>query len=116
MAVAVTELDNGVTVVTHGMPHLASTALGVWISAGSRSEDTSENGISHLLEHMAFKGTTRRSAKAIAEEIENVGGEVNAATSVESTSYYARCWRATCRWRSTSSPTSSRTASSIRRS
>lgn len=90
MAVDVTELDNGVTVVTHGMPHLASTALGVWISAGSRSEDQSENGISHLLEHMAFKGTRRRSAKEIAEEIENVGGEVNAATSVESTSYYAR--------------------------
>ncbi|BBE72241.1 M16 family metallopeptidase [Oharaeibacter diazotrophicus] len=90
MAVDVTELDNGVTVVTHGMSHLASTALGVWVSAGSRSEDVAENGISHLLEHMAFKGTRRRSAKAIAEEIENVGGEVNAATSVESTSYYAR--------------------------
>ncbi|WP_237154567.1 M16 family metallopeptidase [Oryzibacter oryziterrae] len=90
MAVEVTELDNGITVVTHSMPHLASTALGVWVSAGSRSEAVSENGISHLLEHMAFKGTRKRSAKAIAEEIENVGGEVNAATSVESTSYYAR--------------------------
>jgi predicted Zn-dependent peptidase len=90
MAVEVTELENGITVVTHGMPHLASTALGVWVAAGSRSESPAENGISHLLEHMAFKGTRRRSAKDIAEEIENVGGEVNAATSIESTSYYAR--------------------------
>ncbi len=90
MAVDVTELENGITVVSHGMSHLASTALGVWVSAGSRSEDASENGISHLLEHMAFKGTRRRSAAGIAEEIENVGGEVNAGTSIESTSYYAR--------------------------
>lgn len=90
MAVEVTELENGITVVTHGMPHLASTALGVWVAAGSRSESASENGISHLLEHMAFKGTRKRSARDIAEEIENVGGEVNAATSIESTSYYAR--------------------------
>jgi predicted Zn-dependent peptidase len=90
MAVDVTELDNGITVVTHGMSHLASTALGVWVSAGSRSEEPHENGISHLLEHMAFKGTRKRTAMQIAEEIENVGGEVNAATSIESTSYYAR--------------------------
>lgn len=90
MAVDVTELPNGITVVTHGMAHLASTALGVWVAAGSRSETAGENGISHLLEHMAFKGTHRRSAVEIAEEIENVGGEVNAATSIESTSYYAR--------------------------
>ncbi|WP_075217008.1 M16 family metallopeptidase [Mongoliimonas terrestris] len=90
MAVEVTELSNGITVVTHDMPHLASTALGVWVAAGSRSEEASENGISHLLEHMAFKGTSKRTAIAIAEEIENVGGEVNAATSIENTSYYAR--------------------------
>lgn len=90
MAVEITELDNAITVVTHSMPHLASTALGVWVAAGSRCESAEENGISHLLEHMAFKGTRGRSAKDIAEEIENVGGEVNAATSLESTSYYAR--------------------------
>jgi predicted Zn-dependent peptidase len=83
-------MDNGITVVTDGMPHLASATVGVWVSTGSRHENRSENGISHLLEHMAFKGTTSRSAVQIAEEIENVGGEVNAATSVESTSYYAR--------------------------
>src|SRR5690606_19016924 len=67
-----------------------SVALGVWIKSGSRNELDTEHGIAHLLEHMAFKGTARRSARDIAEEIENVGGEVNAATSIESTSYYAR--------------------------
>ncbi|ODN71639.1 Protease 3 precursor [Methylobrevis pamukkalensis] len=90
MVVEVTKLNNGITVVSQSMPHLASTALGVWVAAGSRTELPSENGISHLLEHMAFKGTRTRSAAAIAEEIENVGGELNAATSIESTSYYAR--------------------------
>jgi predicted Zn-dependent peptidase len=72
------------------MPHLESVALGVWIKSGSRNETTAEHGIAHLLEHMAFKGTARRTARQIAEEIENVGGEVNAATSTETTSYYAR--------------------------
>jgi predicted Zn-dependent peptidase len=72
------------------MPHLESAALGVWIKSGSRNETEQEHGIAHLLEHMAFKGTARRSAREIAEEIEDVGGEVNAATSTETTSYYAR--------------------------
>jgi predicted Zn-dependent peptidase len=72
------------------MDHLESSALGVWVGAGSRSERPEEHGLSHLLEHMAFKGTERRSAIDIAEEIEAVGGEVNAATSIETTSYYAR--------------------------
>jgi predicted Zn-dependent peptidase len=72
------------------MPHLESAALGVWVKSGSRNEAADEHGIAHLLEHMAFKGTARRTARQIAEEIENVGGEVNAATSTESTSYYAR--------------------------
>ena len=90
MSVECTRLESGLTVVTETMPHLESVALGVWIKSGSRDETTSEHGIAHLLEHMAFKGTARRSARQIAEEIENVGGEVNAATSVETTSYYAR--------------------------
>ncbi len=72
------------------MDHLESAALGVWVGAGSRSEREDEHGLSHLLEHMAFKGTATRTAADIAEEIEAVGGEVNAATSVETTSYYAR--------------------------
>ncbi len=90
MTVECTLLESGLTVVTENMPHLESVALGVWIKSGSRDERTDEHGIAHLLEHMAFKGTHRRSARQIAEEIENVGGEVNAATSIETTSYYAR--------------------------
>ncbi|KKX28283.1 pitrilysin family protein [Rhizobium sp. LC145] len=90
MNVQITRLSSGLTVVTETMPHLESVALGVWIKSGSRNETEEEHGIAHLLEHMAFKGTTRRSARDIAEEIENVGGELNAATSTETTSYYAR--------------------------
>lgn len=90
MKVERTELASGLTVVTEHMPHLESAALGVWVKSGSRDEQASEHGIAHLLEHMAFKGTKNRTARQIAEEIENVGGEVNAATSTESTSYYAR--------------------------
>jgi predicted Zn-dependent peptidase len=90
MNVETTRLSSGLTVVTETMPHLESVALGVWIKSGSRNETTEEHGIAHLLEHMAFKGTKRRSARDIAEEIENVGGELNAATSTETTSYYAR--------------------------
>ena len=72
------------------MPHLESVALGLWVGAGARSETPAEHGISHLLEHMAFKGTRRRSARDIAEEIEAVGGEMNAETSVDHTTYYVR--------------------------
>jgi predicted Zn-dependent peptidase len=93
MNVEVTKLPSGLTVVTETMPHLESVALGVWVKSGSRNEAEDEHGIAHLLEHMAFKGTARRSARDIAEQIENVGGEVNAATSTESTSYYARVLR-----------------------
>lgn len=90
MRVNVTKLDNGLTVVTHTMYQLESAALGVWVGVGSRTEKSDQHGITHLLEHMAFKGTTRRSAQQIAEEIEAVGGELNASTSIESTNYYAR--------------------------
>jgi predicted Zn-dependent peptidase len=90
MSVDVTILANGLTVATETMPHLETASVGVWVAAGSRSEEREEHGISHLLEHMAFKGTTRRSARRIAEEIEAVGGEINAATSVENTCYWAR--------------------------
>jgi len=90
MKVESTRLPSGLTVITEDMPHLESVALGVWVKSGSRNEASDEHGIAHLLEHMAFKGTARRTARQIAEEIENVGGEVNAATSTESTSYYAR--------------------------
>ncbi len=90
MSVETTRLANGLLVATEAMPHIESAAIGVWVGAGSRSEREGEHGISHLLEHMAFKGTKRRTARQIAEEIEAVGGELNAATSVENTYYYAR--------------------------
>jgi predicted Zn-dependent peptidase len=89
-AVRITTLDNGLRVVTEAMPHLATASLGVWTAAGTRHEHEGEQGLAHLLEHMAFKGTRRRSALAIAEEIEAVGGDLNAETSAERTSYYAR--------------------------
>ena len=77
-------------VLTHHMPHLESASVGIWVQAGSRWERPEENGISHLLEHMAFKGTTTRSSRQIVEQIEQVGGELNAATSIEHTGYFAR--------------------------
>lgn len=94
MSVEVTTLPSGLTVVTDAMPHLETASLGVWVGAGSRDELPNEHGISHLLEHMAFKGTKRRSARQIAEEIEAVGGDLNAATSIETTTYYARVLKA----------------------
>jgi predicted Zn-dependent peptidase len=81
-------------VLTDAMPHLETASLGVWVGSGSRDEGPDENGISHFLEHMAFKGTKRRNARQIAEEIEAVGGDLNAATSVETTAYYARVLKA----------------------
>ncbi len=80
MTVEVTRLSSGLSVVTDRMPHLESASLGVWVGAGSRDERADEHGISHLLEHMAFKGTKKRTARQIAETIEAVGGDLNAAT------------------------------------
>ncbi len=94
MSVEVTRLPSGLVVVTDAMPHLESASLGVWVGSGSRDERPDEHGISHLLEHMAFKGTSRRTARQIAEEVEAVGGDLNAATSAETTSYYARVLKA----------------------
>ena len=94
MSVEVTRLPTGLLVVTDAMPHLETASLGVWVGSGSRDERPDEHGISHLLEHMAFKGTSRRTARQIAEEIEAVGGDLNAATSIETTAYYARVLRA----------------------
>ncbi len=88
--VRVTQLPCGIRVVTQHMPSLRSAALGVWVGVGARHETGQEHGLSHLLEHMAFKGTARRSAREIAEEIEQVGGDMNAATSLEQTAYYVR--------------------------
>jgi predicted Zn-dependent peptidase len=89
MSVEITTLPSGLRIVTDSMPHVATASLGVWVGAGSRHERADEHGLSHLLEHMAFKGTRRRSARDIAEEIESAGGDLNAATSTEHTSYFA---------------------------
>ena len=89
MSVEITTLPSGLRVVTDRMDHLETVSLGVWVGAGSRHERSIEHGLSHLLEHMAFKGTRRRSARDIAEEIESAGGDLNAATSTEQTAYYA---------------------------
>lgn len=83
-------LPNGLRVVTETVPHLESATIGVWADVGARHEPEEINGVAHMLEHMAFKGTARRSARAIAEEIEAVGGYLNAYTSREHTVYYAR--------------------------
>ncbi len=90
MAVRTTTLENGLRVVTDPMDTVESVSLGVWVGVGTRYENPEVNGVSHLLEHMAFKGTHRRSALAIAEEIEAVGGHINAYTTRESTAYYVR--------------------------
>ncbi|MEM1352673.1 MAG: pitrilysin family protein [Pseudomonadota bacterium] len=85
-----TRLNNGFRIVTEKMPGLASASVGVWVTAGARNESPEQNGVAHFLEHMAFKGTKRRSALQIAEAIEDVGGYINAYTSREVTAYYAR--------------------------
>ncbi len=84
------KLSNGMVVITDHMPSVETVSLGVWVNAGTRHEAAEINGISHLLEHMAFKGTERRTAQAIAEEIEAVGGLLNAYTSRDHTAYYAK--------------------------
>lgn len=90
MGVEITCLPNGLNVLTQNMPNIETVALGIWVKAGARDERPEENGIAHFLEHMAFKGTKKRSAKDIAEEIESAGGEINASTGMETTTYYAR--------------------------
>lgn len=90
MGVDISRLSNGLTIVTHTMAQIESVALGIWVKSGSRNERAEEHGIAHMLEHMAFKGTENRSAYQIATDIEDVGGEINAATSVETTAYFAR--------------------------
>ncbi len=86
----ITELDNGVRIVTENIPYVKSFSLGFWFDVGSRDENEKNNGISHFLEHMLFKGTEKRSAKKISSEIESLGGYLNAFTSKEHTCFYGR--------------------------
>lgn len=90
MAPQVTTLNNGLRIISEVIPSLETVSVGVWVNVGARSEQPEINGISHLLEHMAFKGTQKRSARVIAEEIEAVGGHLNAYTSREQTAYFAK--------------------------
>lgn len=87
--IRITTLDNGLRVASDPIPGLRTATVGIWVGAGSRAEPAALNGVAHFLEHMAFKGTDRRSARAIAEEIESVGGYLNAFTGREVTAYYA---------------------------
>ena len=90
MSINVTRLDNGLTVATDTMPDVETVSLGAFVGVGTRHEPAELNGVAHLLEHMAFKGTPKRNARAIAEEIEAVGGQINAYTGRESTAFFAK--------------------------
>jgi len=90
MTLAISKLANGLTIATENRPYMKTVALGLWVKAGSRNERQNRNGIAHLLEHMAFKGTESRTAAQIAAAIEDVGGDINAATSAETTGYFIR--------------------------
>jgi len=83
-------LDNGVRLVSEKIPYVRSVAVGIWVGTGSRNETVENSGISHFIEHMMFKGTENRSAKEIAESIDNIGGQLNAFTGKECTCYYTK--------------------------
>ncbi|MGE5682599.1 MAG: M16 family metallopeptidase, partial [Bacillota bacterium] len=85
-----TILPQGIKVLTESIPYLKSFSLGFWFNVGSRDENSKNNGITHFIEHMLFKGTDKRSPRRIAEDIESCGGYLNAFTSKEHTCYYGR--------------------------
>lgn len=85
-----TELTSGLRVISESLPHVNSFSLGFWINTGSRNETSENNGISHFTEHMLFKGTQKRTSRRIADEVESLGGYLNAFTSKEHTCYYGR--------------------------
>src|SRR5208283_1995642 len=82
-----TTLPNGIKVITEAMPHVRSVSVGVWIASGSRRETPEQNGISHFIEHMLFKGTRNRSAEAIARSVDSIGGNLDAFTAKEMVCY-----------------------------
>ena len=85
-----TTLDNGIRIVSKKIPYVRSISMGVWVNAGARDENPAENGLSHFIEHMIFKGTQKRSAYMIAKEFDAIGGQSNAFTTMENTCYYAK--------------------------
>src|SRR5512136_908012 len=88
--VEVSSLANGIRLITETMPHVRSVAVGVWMGTGSRQEVSEENGISHFIEHMVFKGTTSRSAEDIARSVDSIGGHLDAFTAKEMVSFNAK--------------------------
>ena len=85
-----TDLGNGVKIITQPMPYVHSVTMGIWVNAGARDETLSENGLSHLIEHLIFKGTEKRSAFQIAKEFDDIGGQTNAFTTMENTCFHAK--------------------------
>ena len=88
--IQLTTLPNGVAVISEQMPHVRSVAVGVWVNAGSRNEGIPQNGISHFIEHMLFKGTENRSAEDIARQVDSIGGHLDAFTSKELVCFNAK--------------------------
>src|ERR1700722_4042543 len=86
----VTRLSNGLTVATAEMPHMTSVSLGLWVGVGGRYEPAEVNGVCHFIEHLLFKGTRRRSARRISQDVEGIGGYLNAFTSEEMTCYHSK--------------------------
>src|SRR6516162_4733151 len=86
----VTQLKNGLTVATAEMPHMASVSLGLWVGVGGRYEPAELNGVCHFIEHLLFKGTKRRTARQISQDVEGIGGYLNAFTSEELTCYHSK--------------------------
>ena len=82
-----TTLPNGIKVITEAMPHVRSVSVGIWVSSGSRRENAEENGLSHFIEHMLFKGTANRSAEDIARSVDSIGGNLDAFTAKEMVCY-----------------------------
>ena len=92
------KLGNGIEVVMEKIPHFRSVSIGLWFRSGSIYEAESQNGLSHFIEHLLFKGTEKRSAKDIALTLDAVGGLLNAFTAKECTCFYSRCWMNTWNW------------------
>ncbi len=90
MTIETAKLDNGLTIICNNMPHLQTVAINAMVKVGSKDEDENNSGISHLIEHMAFKGTEKRNTQTIAEEFDNIGGYNNAYTSRENTSFHCK--------------------------
>lgn len=88
--IAVETLPSGLRLLTESMPHVRSVTVGVWLTRGSRHESDAESGVAHFVEHMLFKGTTSRSARAIAQTIDSIGGQLDAFTAKEHASYYVK--------------------------